>query len=200
VVRLGAVTALGQVPTQMARHCAFVVSATQPGIGLEEDYHFSLVAGLDGVEGHVSLQSVNYPSHYMAVDSAGRPGQVVMLAGAEAGDASWAVVPGFLGSTFVSLLSASTNTAYAGGALTLSADNKAHCNFAGPAGHLFVSTEGGAGVAQTWMWNPPLPTPVPAALDSTERIVAEAVNGTATAAPAATGAATPPAAKKAGKK
>jgi hypothetical protein len=74
------------------RHCTYVCSVDS---GDSDDFHFTLVPALNGngAPGSVSVQSVNFPDHYLS-PIPGSGGKVGINAGPDADEASWLLTPG----------------------------------------------------------------------------------------------------------
>jgi hypothetical protein len=72
-------------PTVGLRHCTYVCSVDRPDSS--DDFHFTLVAALNGdsAPGVVSVQSVNYPDHYLS-PIAGSGGKVGINSGPDKDD------------------------------------------------------------------------------------------------------------------
>jgi hypothetical protein len=140
---LGTVVKLEPVnmPNYALRHCysqAFVTTTVDSG----EDHRFTLVAALSGTKGAVSLQSVNFPTHYLAL-MPGDTGRAGIVPSPAVLDASWAVTAAVGGGfTFTSLspsLSGPTDLTV-GGNLTGAC---AH-SYSPPAASVYLTSAGSA--------------------------------------------------------
>ena len=136
---LGTVVKLEPVklPDYAVRHCysqAFVTTTVDSG----DDHRFTLVAALSGTKGAVSLQSLNYPTQYLAI-MPGDTGRAGILPSPDVFDASWAVARHTGGGfTFTSLSR--------GEALTVGGDLTGTCahSYAPPAASVYLTSEGSA--------------------------------------------------------
>jgi hypothetical protein len=176
---LAAVSALPPLNTRVAitptnslgtgvRHCSFQLSTTDTDEG-NDDFSFRLVAGLNGVAGDVSFQSVNYDDHYIC-PQASLKGYVgigeIGVACADNLDASWHALPGLADASNSSFTSSSSNAAFSG--LYLTRNNSATCiccDVSGGWKDIILATAG-AGLSQTFLVGspPPPPPPPPAVL------------------------------------
>ena len=137
-------------------------SSSQSG---NEDFLFNLVPALDGQAIAFSLQSVNFPDHFLAVSPGSGARESLRLGivvTPEASNASWIAVPGLsdpskasvqmssgvLAGTYITLLSGSLSGSCAG-------------NYKSPSGDVLL-TDGSNKAAATWgtVFTPPPPPPI----------------------------------------
>jgi hypothetical protein len=154
-------------PTLGFRHCSFQGSFC-PDEPDNEDFQFSLVAGLSGAPNTYSIQSVNFPDHYVGLfnKTSGLCGVLTVGDAGGADDLTWQLmaplVPPPGGMTgVVSLISLTTVPAWAGKYLTLAKTNTAICHYGAPAGDAVLAPPSGA--ASTFHLGPAGPKP-PAAI------------------------------------
>jgi hypothetical protein len=131
------------------RHCSFQASfcPTEPD---NEDFQFILVAGLTGAPSTFSIQSLNFPDHYVGLfnKTSGLCG-VLTTGDAPLDDLTWSLVaplvppPAGL-SGVVSLMSLTKAPAWAGKYLTLGATNNAACHYSAPSGDAVLAPPSGA--------------------------------------------------------
>ena len=137
--------------TSGLRHCDYVCSAC-PYVPNNDDFVFDVVSALDGSNG-TSLQSVNFPTRYLAViaASASSTGAVGIVASPVPSDASWEFGPpldGTPGATTITSLSLGPR---AGQVLSLSRANTAPCGYAAPSGDVVLAAPGAVDAPhQTW--------------------------------------------------
>jgi hypothetical protein len=131
------------------RHCSYVCSADVAQQG-DDDFHFKLVAPLNGATtpGAVSVQSVNFPDHYLS-PIAGGGGRVGINAAPDADDATWLLAPGLADATNWTLITQS-KAAPAGAVLTVAATSTNPC---GDGPDVVLAAPGGAAAPgmQTWL-------------------------------------------------
>ena len=135
------------------RHCSYVCSADAVETD-NDDFHFTLVAPLNGdaAANAVSVQSVNFPDHYLS-PIAGAGGKVGINAAPDVDDATWLLAPGLADPTNWTLISQS-KSAPAGAVLSVAATTTNPCND----GPDVVLAAPGASDAQTWLiGNAPIP-------------------------------------------
>jgi hypothetical protein len=146
--------------TQVLRHCNYVASVTaNPN---SDDASFTLVAPLNGVQGAASLQSVNYPTYYLAIFNA-TSGAVGIVDTPDANDASWAfqapLSPGAPSGAYT-LASLSKNAAWTGKLMYFATTNTAPCAYTPPAGDVMLVDPSIAKAAPgraSWMVGPTPP-------------------------------------------
>lgn len=141
--------AAGQ-PTLSFRHCDAQGFATPMGLGPDEDHLFRVVAALNGDGGSaVSLQSINFPTYYLAPVTTAEPGRLGVVAQPAADDASWLVQPTTGGA--VALVSLSR--AFAGQVMTLASVQSGACaGYPPPSGNVQLAAPAAGGAAnQSWV-------------------------------------------------
>lgn len=157
------------------RHCTYQGSFC-PIEAENEDFQFVLVKGLTGVAGTYSIQSVNFPDHYLGLfnSTSGLCG-ILALADASADDLTWSLVaplvPAGNLTGVVSLVSQTKVPAFSGKYLTAAPTNNAVCAYAPPSGDAVLASPNGA--ASTFHLGPAGPKP-PAAISVNALVVTNA--------------------------
>jgi hypothetical protein len=113
----------------------------------DDDHKFKLVAALNGAPNAVSLQSVNYPTYYVAPVAGAEPGRVGIVEAPAAGDASWAVASAPGGAITLTCLGAGRT-----GSLGVGTNLTGSCagNYAPPAASVYLSSGGAGNNANLW--------------------------------------------------
>lgn len=132
----------------------------------QDDFHWIFLSALNGASDGVSLQSVNFPDHYLTIvdgtDSFAESGRLGIAVNPDVNNASFRVVPGLSDPSLVSLQSLSTLPQFAGKYVTLSSSLSGGCasNYAAPAGDVYLD-DGADSEASTWSlhYSPPPPPP-----------------------------------------
>ena len=139
------------------RHCDYVCSADAPDGS--DDFNFKLVAPLNGngAAGSVSIQSVNFPDHYLS-PNAGAGGKVGINTSPNADDGSWMLTPGLSDPSNYTLV-CQTKSGLAGFVLSINASTTNPCSD-GPDVSLLAPGDAQA-TAQTWIVGSPPPPPPP---------------------------------------
>jgi len=137
-----------------------------------DDFNFVVVAARNGAPfPAASLQSVNFPSRFLAPTGAGLALGIPQEATAD--DASFTFAPGLANASALSLAALSKNPAFAGLYVAFGAARKAPCKFAAPAADAVLARGDSDAAAATLLAvaAPPPPPPVPIAVDIDARAV-----------------------------
>jgi len=145
------------------RHCDYELYATQQ-TGTSDDFYFNVVPAQNGNPNGISLQSLNYPDHYVTVITGSNfkeTGRLGIATTFDVNDASFSVVSGLAASTDVSFVSLSKNSAYAGKYITLNNVVSGDCSYSAPAGDVYLTDGPSHTVLATWkpVLYPPPPAP-----------------------------------------
>ena len=152
-------------PDLLIRHCSFqAFVATCP---CDDDFDFTVVKGLSGAAGSISLQSVNYPAMYLGAVGGGK-GEATRATLAQVGgdkaSLSWMAEPGLSDKSKISLKTLSKTAAMAGGYLTSTAKATGACAGGPNKGDAVLSKAPASKAAATWETHthpPPPPRPPP---------------------------------------
>eukprot|EP00055_Hartaetosiga_balthica_P017725 m.122044 g.122044 ORF g.122044 m.122044 type:complete len:822 (+) comp9387_c1_seq3:100-2565(+) len=77
-------------PSVMVRHCDFQLFATLPS-PLPQDFLWDIVPALNGVEGAISFQSINYPTYFITLITDAEVGRLGVVTSPNTDDASFQV-------------------------------------------------------------------------------------------------------------
>ena len=157
------------------RHCSYVCSVCPNEAG-NEDFHFSLVAPLNGAAGAFSISSDGFPDHFVSIADAAT-GRIGIVAGGDVNDASWTFVAGlapFPNASDVYTLVSNSKGAFGGKYLTATTVNNATCTYAPPSGDVMLTDGTQFGAARS-TWIVGLAPPVPPAPESVISVDASVV-------------------------
>ena len=134
-------------PALAFRHCNYVASFHAADPSTPDDFNFKVIPARNGAPlPAVSLQSVNFPSMFIAPTGKGLA--LGIVDNADADDSSWAVRAGLAGGANASsLASLSKNAAFAGLYLTYGATLSAPCRYAAPNFDAVLDAGSGAAAA-----------------------------------------------------
>ncbi len=150
-------------PELVVRHCSFQLFACHEHTDPPEDFLFTVVPALNGDASGISLQSVNYPDHYIAVvsDPLIEVGRLGISDSADVNDASFAVVPGLANASFYSLRTLSTNPKFKGSYVAINSKISGMCAayYSAPTSDVVLLPTPPAAAATWNIFQPPPPPP-----------------------------------------
>eukprot|EP00048_Salpingoeca_helianthica_P022073 m.16259 g.16259 ORF g.16259 m.16259 type:complete len:806 (-) comp6848_c0_seq2:62-2479(-) len=160
----GTISIVSAVNTNLlVRHCSFQLFACHEHNDPADDFYFTIVPALNGAAGGISLQSANYPDHYIGLITGGgvEQGRLGLADASDPDDASFAVVPGLANSSLYSLRSLSTKPSFANTFVAINNQLSGVCagEYSSPSSDVVLLATPSA-LAATWdLFQPPPPPP-----------------------------------------
>jgi hypothetical protein len=151
-------------PSLSFRHCNYVASFHVADPSEPDDFQFKVVPARSGAPlPAISLQSINFPSMFIA--PTGKGNAIGIVENADTDDASWNVVAGLAGpANTSSIVSLSKNAAFAGLFITYGTTRNAPCAYSAPNFDAVLDAGTVAAASTVYLMAPPPPPPPPPTL------------------------------------